>query len=100
MDKNSKRKAKRPMKDVVETDTLVGDGRAKVSRNFFLHVKGGEYNDITVGASATVTLSCNQDDKTINSALDTAESLSQKAIKRYHPYMEKVVKQLLDEKDY
>ena len=100
MSKSTKRRAMKRVKDVVETDTLLGDEKAGVDRNFFLTVKGGQYNDISVGASATVRLTCNQDDETINKALDTAEALAQEAIKRYHPYMEKLTRQLVDEKDY
>jgi hypothetical protein len=100
MAKSTKRKAQKKFHDVVNTDVFVGDERAKVTRNIHLTVKGGQYNDISLGSSATVQLTCNQDDGTIQHGLEIAEKFAEEAIKRYHPAQEKVVKKLVDDKDY
>ena len=100
MSKSTKRKAQKRFVDVVDTDVFVGDERAKVTRNLHLTVKGGQYNDIALGSSATVQLTCDQSDKTIKHGLEIAETFAEEAIKRYHPAQEKVVRKLVDDKDY
>jgi len=100
MSKSTKRKAMKRLKDTVPTEDLGEEGAAEVARNFNLTVKGGQYNDVSVGASATVRVRCAQDDETINKALETTEALAEAAIKKYYPQMDKVVQKLLDDKDY
>lgn len=57
---------------LVPTDQLLGDGKAKVGISIPLMLAGGDYNKYKIGVTVSVELSCNQDNKSISAAYDTA----------------------------
>lgn len=91
------RKTRRQFRDVLQTEALLGDGNAEAGRDVHLSIKGGEYDTVMMGSTARVRIRCNQDNETIMKAIETAEKLCEKAIKKYYPAMKEAVVQISKE---
>ena len=66
---------------VVPVDVLIGDGKAKVTRG--RSVKHGVgYGDFSTESWVSVSLTCNQDDRTMMEAVATASNIVEKIITR------------------
>lgn len=91
------RKTRRQFKDILQTEVLLGDGKAEAGRDIHLSIKGGEYDAVMMGSTARVRITCNQDNDTILKAMETAEKLCEKAIKKYYPSMKEAVQQISEE---
>jgi hypothetical protein len=64
----------------VNTAVFLGDSKAKVRFEIPFRLSS-EYSRAVIGASIAVELTCNQDDETINHALEVAHTIVSKTVK-------------------
>lgn len=81
---------------VVPTDTLVGDGLAKVT--YGRDVKHGVgYGEYSTGAWVSVTLTHNQDDETMRHAMATAKRIAEAVITKEDARLAEKVERVAEE---
>ena len=82
------------------TDVLLGDGNARVERNRFAkHALG--YGEFAISGSCTVSIRCNQDDRTIVEACKKAGQIADQVMKQDDAKMLKILSAVAKEmEDY
>lgn len=78
------------------SDVLLGDGKATVERTRYAK-HGIGYGDFAISGSCTVSLSCNQDDKTIIEACKKAGQIADAVMKQDDEKMVRIVEAVAKE---
>jgi hypothetical protein len=76
-----------PISEIEDVSVLLGDGQATVSRNLAVRF-ANKYSRVSLGTSVSVTLSCNQDNETLEQAEAEARRLAIMFTQRYQKRLE------------
>ena len=79
-----------------KSDVLLGDGNAMVERTRYAK-HGIGYGDFAISGSCTVSLRCNQDDKTIVEAIQKAGQIADQVMKQDDAKMSRIVEAVAKE---
>jgi len=79
-----------------KTDVLLGDGNATVERTRYAK-HGVGYGAFAISGSCTVSLRCNQDDKTIMEAIEKAGFIADQVMKKDNAAMSRIADKMAEE---
>ena len=79
-----------------KTDVLLGDGNAMVERTRYAK-HGVGYGAFAISGSCTVSLRCNQDDKTILAAIEKAGFIANQVMKKDNAEMSRIADKMAEE---